>query len=299
MQDKNSITIVCINNNEYTIFTAVMLQSLFINYRGSVAVDVYILHDNLTQFNQNKLSRIAKGHKAKMHFILIDKKLLNNLQITDIYTQLQVHYYKLIIPYILPASLTKAIFLDSDMIVLEDISKLWNIDLNNTVFAAVQDSRIRVVSHDQAIRNYKELGIPAQSHYHNTGVLVIDLPKWRKDKIGDRALECLEVNKKYVHNREQYALNVVCLNAWKELDGRWNQFPEITEPKPYILHFAGWWVKIFTEDYRNVFPDIFLDYAKMTPWGLADVRAEIRKRVAIRAVKVFIVKLLRRLKLKK
>jgi len=299
MDDRSPITIVCINNNEYTILTAVMLESLFTNYKGDKDIVIYFIHDNLTSGNKNKLAYIVRKHKATAHFIFIDKTLLHNLRIPGVYTKLQVHYYKLIIPYVLPADIKRVIFLDSDMVVLEDISKLWNIDLGSSAFAAAQDSRIRVMSHDQAIRNYRELGISAQSHYHNTGVLVIDMQKWRNDKISDTALECLENNKKHVHNREQYALNVVCLNAWKELDGRWNQFPETTEVSPYILHYAGWWVKVFTKDYRNVFPKDFLEYAKKTPWGWANVEEEIKRRVKVRAIKVFIVKLLRCLRLKK
>jgi len=299
MDDRSPITIVCINNNEYTIFTAVMLESLFANYKGDKDIVIYFIHDNLTSGNKNKLAYIVRKHKATAHFIFIDKTLLHNLQIPGIYTKLQVHYYKLIIPYVLPADIKRVIFLDSDMVVLEDIGKLWNIDLGNSAFAAAQDSRIRVMSHDQGIRNYRQLGLPAESHYHNTGVMVIDMHKWRNDKISATSLECLEANKSYVHNREQYALNVVCLSAWKELDGRWNQFPEETKPGPYILHFAGWWVKVFTNDYKNIFPKAFLEYAAKTKWGRGTVEEEIERRVKIREAKVFIVNILRRLGLKK
>ncbi|MDD4955184.1 MAG: glycosyltransferase family 8 protein [Candidatus Omnitrophica bacterium] len=299
MNDKNRITIACINNNEYTIFTAVMLESLFANYKGSMAVDVYFIHDNLTTGNKEKLEYIVKKHNATAHFVFINEVMLRNLKIPDIYAKLQVHYYKLIIPYVLPAGIKRVIFLDSDMVILEDIGKLWDVDLGNSAFAAAQDSRIRVMSHDQAIRNYRQLGIPAESHYHNTGVMLIDMNKWRNDKISATALECLEVNKNYVHNREQYALNVVCLSAWKELDGRWNQFPEETKLNPYILHFAGWWVKVFTKDYKNIFPKAFLEYAAKTKWGRGTVEEEIERRVKIREAKVFIVKILRFLKLKK
>jgi len=297
--NKNIINIICINNDEYTIFTTVMLKSLLLNHGTEEKLNVYILHDGINLFNKNNLEKAIACENVSINWIYINNNLLIHLGLPAIYTSLQIHYYKLFMAHVLPENTPKALFIDSDMVILEEISKLWNVGLDGAILAAVQDARIKVISNDQAIRNYKALNIPADSHYFNTGVMLIDLPGWRKERISERSLECLEANKDYVHNREQYALNVIFLNLWKELDSCWNQFPETKKITPCIIHYAGWWAKTFDESYKKNLPEEFFYYAERTSWNSGNVKAEIERRARVRAIKVFLVKVLRKLKLKK
>ncbi len=49
-------------------------------------------------------------------------------------------YYRLRIPEILPQNISKALYLDGDIIVEQDLKELWNLDLSNAVLGAVEDA---------------------------------------------------------------------------------------------------------------------------------------------------------------
>jgi lipopolysaccharide biosynthesis glycosyltransferase len=83
------------------------------------------------------------------------------------------------------------------------------------------------------------------STYFNAGVLLIDLDRWRHERISERALEFLEKHPTTPY-ADQDALNVACDGRWKHLDHKWNfqahdsQRFERTEKRlrPAILHFV-------------------------------------------------------------
>src|SRR5699024_501924 len=91
-------------------------------------------------------------------------------------------YYRILSPYILK-NYKKALVLDCDLIVQEDIANLYNIELGDKIIGAVPD--VVWFGHyngaTPALRDYckKEFPIKNPYGYINTGVLIIDLAKWR------------------------------------------------------------------------------------------------------------------------
>ena len=133
-------------------------------------------------------------------------------------------YARLFIPYFVPGHIEKVLYMDVDMLVLKDISKLWKTNLQNRMVAGVVD-RIKVVSCIWGgIPNYKEFEIPPQTKYFNSGLLLIDTFKWRDLHIAERVMQCVSRNKKYASFLDQYGLNVIFANQWFELDPRWNTY---------------------------------------------------------------------------
>jgi lipopolysaccharide biosynthesis glycosyltransferase len=67
------------------------------------------------------------------------------------------------------------------------------------------------------------LGIPANSPYFNSGVLVLNLALWRSEGITDR---CVEYLKRFDETRvfnDQEAMNAVIFDKWSMLERRWNR----------------------------------------------------------------------------
>jgi lipopolysaccharide biosynthesis glycosyltransferase len=81
--------------------------------------------------------------------------------------------------------------------------------------------------------------------YFNAGVLLIDLPLWRAERVSERALEYLARNPSSPIC-DQDALNVACDGRWTPLDPRWNfqdhydkVFADMeAEQLPGIVHFV-------------------------------------------------------------
>jgi lipopolysaccharide biosynthesis glycosyltransferase len=73
------------------------------------------------------------------------------------------------------------------------------------------------------IRNWREIGLDAAAHYFNSGVMVLNLARWRRERIHEKLLSCLRDYPRHVWCWDQYALNVVFAGQWRPLPMRWNQ----------------------------------------------------------------------------
>ncbi|MHC5729689.1 MAG: glycosyltransferase family 8 protein, partial [Nostoc sp.] len=171
-------------------------------------------------------------------------------------------YYRLLIPQLLPKQFHKAIYIDSDVIVQGNIEGLWNIDIGEYYLLAAQDLGAPYVSSPRGLINYQELGISPESKYFNSGVLVMNLKKWREDQIFEKVIEYLTINKQYVRWHDQDALNAILAGKWGELEPGWNQMP-------YLFQYSSWQDSPFTEDVFNQLinnPDIIHFSSRDKPW---------------------------------
>src|SRR5690606_23440847 len=176
-------------------------------------------------------------------------------------------YARICIPHFIDQKATRAIYLDVDMILLKDVAELWQISLEDYPVGAVADRSQIVSSEWGGIKNYKELGLPPDSGYLNSGMLVIDPEKWRKLNIAERAFKCSIDNIEFISFADQYALNVIFNQQWKELDPRWNAYAQNDIEDPYLIHFTGM-KPIFRGYSGNArYKDYFFDYLNQTPWA--------------------------------
>ncbi|HTO04463.1 MAG TPA: glycosyltransferase family 8 protein [Opitutus sp.] len=123
-------------------------------------------------------------------------------------------YYRLLLPRILPANVSRLIYLDSDVIVRHPIEHLWSVQLGKLSTAAVFNPRALT---------WGKMGLRREQDYFNAGVLLMDLNRWRAEQIDQRALNFAAGYAGALPCADQDALNHVLAGAWKRLDLRWNQ----------------------------------------------------------------------------
>lgn len=114
----------------------------------------------------------------------------------------------------------KAIYLDSDLLVESSLSHLWNKSFDEAAVLAVQDYVAPFVS--MGLGNYDDLGFSPETPYFNTGVLVLNLQRWRREGIRNNAFTNLREYKNYVTCADQDCLNMTLADDWQPLDLRWN-----------------------------------------------------------------------------
>lgn len=116
------------------------------------------------------------------------------------------------------------------MIVQEDITKLWNVDVENHLLAAAEDP--------SAADRSKELQI-LEGTYFNAGVLLMNLDRWRKKNISGEALKFVRENPSKIIFPSQDGLNAILQNKWMMIDIRWNcpSFKLKKYPSPAIIHY--------------------------------------------------------------
>ncbi|WP_407379172.1 glycosyltransferase family 8 protein [Helicobacter sp.] len=83
-------------------------------------------------------------------------------------------YFRLKIGEILPQSARRCLYLDTDTLVLGDVREMFYHDLGDNAIGAVRD----IIARDTSCFVVRD-GLVSAHEYCNSGVLLIDLPKWR------------------------------------------------------------------------------------------------------------------------
>jgi lipopolysaccharide biosynthesis glycosyltransferase len=116
----------------------------------------------------------------------------------------------------------RALYLDADMVVTEDLGPLWDTQLKTPV-GAVLDAHIVWAASPSMWRPWREEGIAPLTPYLNTGMMLIDLVKWREQKLTERTLEYLA--KYELPCVDQDALNLALRGEFDQLHPRFNSMP--------------------------------------------------------------------------
>ncbi|SDN11923.1 Glycosyl transferase family 8 [Dendrosporobacter quercicolus] len=123
-------------------------------------------------------------------------------------------------------------YLDEDILCLQEISELVHLDMGKHLAAVVSD----VLS--VARRQSEALNLQSEC-YFNAGVLLINVHQWLKQNISEKALSLLSDRSKNYVFLDQDALNLILDNAKKILPQKWNFISEKHEktniPKNTIL----------------------------------------------------------------
>ena len=237
---KTDPVVLCAADENYVKPLAVMLHSAAINLRQGNHLNVVLMDGGISESSWSGLKETLHGLPITIHVLRPDRNEVSDLGTSHHITH--TAYFRLLAARLLPDWIDKVIYLDSDVLVKDDLMELWDMELEgNYCLAAIDiacpfvdaytaqkvDKSIKpAVPHFAAIspiRNWRELSLNGSAHYFNSGVMVLNLARWRRESIEQKLLACLRDNQQYVWCWDQYALNVVFAGQWKELPSRWNQ----------------------------------------------------------------------------
>jgi len=262
------IPIVIVTDEHYIIHLAALLKSIEANHKTSERIALYVISDGVKLRSQREIEASLDPSMFSITWVAAASAIPTGVILPLDRTSYPLTIYlRLFIQHIVPADTQKAVFMDVDMIMLEDISKLYYQELGGNVIAAVQDPRLLTFDNSWGgILNYKELGFSSDTKYFNTGLIIFDIPKWKAGNYVQKVIDCINQNLKYANYPDQYGLNVVLANQWLEMDGRWNYFASGDLSNPYIIHFIS--RKPFYKSYNHNahYRELFYSYLKETDW---------------------------------
>lgn len=268
MNQQNRITIISVCDNHYMIMLAALLKSIEKNHHSSEKIDYYIVEDEISSKNKQMLLDSTNKEMINIKWLKMSEITPKEFKLPLDYSSFPLNIYiRLFIPHFIPDQIEKAIYLDVDMIVLEDISKLWGTNIGNKVIAGVVDRSGLVSNEWLGIKNYKDLSISPDAKYYNSGLLLIDPQKWRQLNITQKVIKCIHDNITFADFPDQYGLNVVFADQWFELDPRWNSQAMLATEKPFIIHFTGRKPFYKSYNYNSSYKDYFYEYLKQTKWN--------------------------------
>lgn len=263
--DQNNITIVVACDNHYLIMLAALLKSIELNHVTAEHIEVWIVEDNVTQKNKIRLEKSLSKTKFTIKWINSKDAIPSGMSLPlDKNTYPLNIFMRLFIPYFLPKEIKKALYLDVDMLVLEDISKLWNTNIGDNITGAVTDSICKTTS--IGIKNYDKLGLAPDSPYFNSGLLLMNTKKWLENNVTQKVIDCVNNNRDFASFSDQYGLNVVLTNNWYQLNPLWNYYSSGDIEKPYLIHFFHRKPFYKTYPYNKNYQKLFYQYLNLTEW---------------------------------
>jgi lipopolysaccharide biosynthesis glycosyltransferase len=216
------LVLACAADGPYAMPLAVMLRSVDARLAPELQLEVYVIDDGLAAGDRERIER-PLSPRARLHWRQPERSALGGLPTWG--RMATTTYEKLTLPRWLPDSHPRAIWIDCDALVLVDLAPLAQLELGEAPLAAVRDPLVPEVSSRLGVAGWRALGLAADAPYFNAGVLVLDLERFRRERIAERAIEHLERRHREVAFWDQEALNVAVAGRWRELEPRWNWNP--------------------------------------------------------------------------
>lgn len=286
MNSTQLIPIFFATDDNYVPYLGVCIKSITENAHPMFNYKVHVLNPGLTKQNMDKL-KLLETDFLKIEFNDVTSKIApfkaeldENLR--DYYSD--AIYYRIFIPSMFP-EYSRCIYLDADMVVLGDISRLFFTDLKGNWLGCVTDE---IITSYPCFTEYANnaVGVPSKD-YFNSGMLLMDIDAFRENHVETKFIKLLN---KFNFNTicpDQDYLNVICKNNVLHLNNGWNKMSTKFKYRGdlFIVHYnmcrKPWlYSKVPYESY-------FWQYAGLTPFyeEILKVKSNFSKKQRVENIK--------------
>lgn len=274
------------SDDNYAQHLGVAIYSLLSNNKWADEICIYVIDNEISAENRGRLEYVVSAFPNSKIIFLLFKEWRDSLSLNMSWNISVSSYGRLFVGGMLPVNVNRVIYLDCDMIICSSLESLWYTDMRDFVLAAVQDDVTDGIK--EAVTLFPE------EQYFNSGMLLIDLKKWRREHIEEKCLTFISERGGKVIHHDQGVLNGVFRNSWLRLPLEDNLMTihyifnrkqilkyyrehsefysdaEITNAKnsPVILHYTPSftsrpWVKGCKHPLRHLYWDVL----SKTPWA--------------------------------
>ncbi len=260
---EKEIPIFFSTDDNYIPFLDVAIASLIENASKCYRYRIIVLNTGLSKENVEKVMQNQR-EGFTIDFIDISNSLESiKSRFKNVYHFSIVTYYRLFIASLFP-QYDKILYLDCDLVVLGDISKLYHTDLKGNILGAAPE---QFVQSTDEFRLYAEqaLGLDPDD-YVNAGVLLIDLDAFRKHEIEKKFVRLITEYDFDLLDPDQAYLNYLCRGKILVLPNGWNKepMPFACEGNKNIVHYALYKKPWQYDDVMD--GEYFWTYAKRSPF---------------------------------
>ena len=237
-KNSNTIPVVFAANNSFIPMFATCLQSLIDHINPKYNYDVILIQSDVSPENKAILLDMVKSHKnLSLRFfdasvLLTDYKLKANAHISV------ETYYRFLIQDAMP-DYHKVLYIDCDLVINGDISKLFETDVDEYILAATRDPDFlgQINGADQETMKYIQSKFKMQDpyNYFQAGVILFNEDEMRKAHTVNEWLEFASTPYRY---NDQDVLNLYCEGRVKFIDMKWNMLVDCNHERSEVIEFA-------------------------------------------------------------
>lgn len=252
--------ITCSTDDNYLQHCVAMLCSLFEN-NSAYTFQVHLLFDSLSKTSQDSIKELCDKYDNEIKFYHIGSSDLGSAKIAEHHPDLSIAtYYRILLPSLLDENIDRLLYLDCDVIVLRDLSALYQMDLEGYGVAAVKDCT------PESDRHRQIMGLALDDCAFCAGVMMINLQYWREHDCQRSMLQFIENHHGDFIMEDQDVLNHEFRRHWLILpykygrtpmaivpldsSQKWNDYQEYVQ-NPAIIHYATYpkpWFNISIPD---------------------------------------------------
>ena len=244
-------------------FAGITITSLVHNNIANELI-IHIVYDELLPEDMDRLKKTEQLYRnLTLHFYQITSTEGMTFVVPPGHIT-QAMYYRYLFADLLPPEITKILYLDADIICKGDILPLWQTDLQGRVLGAVRDWG--------EAKSCGRIGLK-NGRYFNSGVLLMDLVKWRQQQLTQKLFRWLEqIGSTKILWGDQDALNGVIDGGFMELPKKYNCIVINNTvlkavPDDVIVHYIDyvkpWHIYYFDSSEK----DLYWQYVKKSLWS--------------------------------
>lgn len=194
-----------ISSREYLQMAKLMLKSLL--HACSEQIVLYLFHLDLTD---DEISIIdIDRFKMVIHPMIIDPLGFEGIQVNGHFGLYS--YFRLLAPYILPENIDRIMWLDTDLIIMKDLTSYYYTPFEENVLIA-SPSVMNQLGKGLSETMKKKYSVGDNAVYFNAGVLILNLSKFREKCTLERILRIAHEDQNELHYIDQDVLNCLFWN---------------------------------------------------------------------------------------
>lgn len=291
------VNIVYAADDNFAEMMGVSLLSLFAESGDVKKFNIFILERNISDENKSRIQEICDTYQRDLPLWIRAKDICHelNMKVTADRGSLN-QYARLFVSSVLPDDLDRVLYLDCDTIFHKSVGELWKLDMKGKTVAALLDAFSKYYR--------RNIGLQSNDIMFNSGVMLIDLKRWRAGNIEERILDFIVEKKGKIQQGDQGVLNAVlcndvycfepCFNAVTIFfDFTYEDMCVYRKPPvfyvedqvrkavedPVIIHFTTSFMsrRPWMEGCCHKYAEEWVRYRGMSPWGNISLRKDDRQ----------------------
>lgn len=270
-----NLDIIINTDDNYIQHCMAMLCSLYENNK-SHTITLHVLKHKLSDICISQIKNLTSKYHNSCIFYTVDENKLEGVQFRNKRPLSKAAYYRLLLSTVLPPNINKALYLDCDIIVLKDLSEVFELELDNYALAATLDNFPYTNQHRL------QLHMEADERTFCSGIMLVNLKYWRDNNCEQKLLEYAKRYRKEVHLHDQDVLNYLFKKKCFLLPPKWNRvayshlctknaqyrkFDYIEYRKfPMLIHYADPFLKPWL-NINTPFKGVYEKYLKLSDYS--------------------------------
>ena len=256
-------------DNNYAVPAAVAFYSLLNKAKDGVFYEMHVLHSDITQESQAMLRAVvSRFQNASLTFRNTDGFLRQEWEKGNFDGHQQKDQFSLdVIVRCFAARFfpqyDKIVYSDVDIVVQDDISELFDIDLTDKYLAAFLDPVLKY-STKEIEHLSPEYVEKLKDSYFGSGILVMNLQKIRQDNLEEKMIAVIRDDTIVKKFPDQDVLNIVCENKVAYLPLNYVGLPYLLgylKRPDFVSHYSR------DELYDSIINPKILHFAAFKPWN--------------------------------